>query len=59
VTDANDANPAAHEIADPEPTTPKRLSLNAAVRRRRRDEAFFLRITAAIAQNERALQKLT
>ncbi len=39
------------------PDTP-RPTLNSAVRRRRADRAFFLRLAGAIRQNERALQRL-
>jgi hypothetical protein len=34
------------------------ISLNTAVHRRRADQAFFLRLAGAIAQNERALMRL-
>jgi hypothetical protein len=35
-----------------------RLTLNAAVRRRRADRAFYLRLAGAIRQNERAVERL-
>lgn len=35
-----------------------RLTLNAAVRRRRGDRAFYLRLAGAIRQNERAVERL-
>jgi hypothetical protein len=35
-----------------------RPTLNAAVRRRRTDRAFYIRIAGAIRQNERALERL-
>jgi hypothetical protein len=35
-----------------------RPTLNAAVRRRRADRAFYIRIAGAIRQNERALERL-
>jgi hypothetical protein len=38
-------------------TTPP--SLDTAVRRRRTDQAFFLRLGRAIAQNERVIQRLS
>ncbi len=34
-------------------------SLDTAVRRRRADQAFFLRLGRAIAQNERVIQRLS
>jgi hypothetical protein len=37
---------------------PKRPTLNAAVRRRRTDRAFYIRLAGAIRQNERALERL-
>jgi hypothetical protein len=43
--------------ANPGPDTP-RPTLNSAVRRRRADRAFYLRLAGAIRQNERALQRL-
>jgi hypothetical protein len=36
----------------------KRPTLNASVRRRRADRAFYLRLAGAIRQNERALDRL-
>jgi hypothetical protein len=41
--------------ATPEPVRP---SLTTQVRRRRADQAFFLRLRDAIAQNHRALERL-
>jgi hypothetical protein len=35
-----------------------RLTLTAAVRRRRADRAFYLRLAGAIRQNERAVERL-
>jgi hypothetical protein len=35
-----------------------RPTLNSAVRRRRADRAFYIRLAGAIRQNERALQRL-
>jgi hypothetical protein len=37
---------------------PRRPTLNTAVRRRRADRAFYLRLAGAIRQNERALERL-
>ena len=36
----------------------RRPTLNAAVRRRRTDRAFYIRLAGAISQNERALERL-
>lgn len=36
----------------------KRPTLNSAVRRRRADRAFYIRLAGAIRQNERALERL-
>jgi hypothetical protein len=41
-----------------EPRTPPRPTLNTAVRRRRADRAFYLRLAGAIRQNARALERL-
>ncbi len=38
--------------------SPKRPTLNASVRRRRADRAFYIRLAGAIRQNERALERL-
>ncbi len=38
--------------------TPKRPTLNASVRRRRADRAFYIRLAGAMRQNERALERL-
>jgi hypothetical protein len=43
------------EWATPEPARP---SLTSQVRRRRSDQAFFLRLRDAIQQNHRALERL-
>jgi hypothetical protein len=37
---------------------PRRQTLNASVRRRRADRAFYLRLAGAMRQNERALERL-
>ncbi len=37
---------------------PVRPTLNSAVRRRRADRAFSIRLTGAIRQNERAIERL-
>lgn len=37
---------------------PGRLTLNAAVRRRRADRAFYIRLAGALRQQERALERL-
>jgi hypothetical protein len=42
----------------PEPPRKKRPTLNAAVRRRRADRAFYIRLAGAIRQNEHALERL-
>ncbi len=36
----------------------RRPTLNASVRRRRADRAFFIRLAGAIRQNERAIERL-
>jgi hypothetical protein len=46
------------EPATEDGTSSKRPTLNAAVVRRRADQAFFLRIRDAMAQNRRALERL-
>ncbi len=38
--------------------TPKRPTLNASVRRRRADRAFYIRLAGTMRQNERALERL-
>ncbi len=40
------------------PAAPGRPTLDSAVRRRRADRAFYLRLAGAIRQNERALERL-
>ena len=40
------------------PEVQKRPTLNSAVRRRRADRAFYIRLAGAIRQNERALERL-
>ena len=42
----------------PSREAPRRLTLNAAVRRRRADRAFYLRLAGAIRQNACALERL-
>jgi len=37
---------------------PRRPTLNGAVRRRRADRAFYIRLAGIIRQNERALERL-
>jgi hypothetical protein len=44
-------------VSEDTPTPPP--SLDTAVRRRRADQSFFLRIAAAIQQNERAVERLS
>ena len=46
--------------AQPDPAAPERTrpSLTSQVRRRRADQAFFLRLRDAIQQNHRALERL-
>jgi hypothetical protein len=44
--------------AEDQEDQPPPLLLDTAVRRRRADEAFFLRIGRAIAQNVRAVERL-
>jgi hypothetical protein len=41
-----------------EPSEGRRPTLNAAVRRRRADQDFYLRLRDAMAQNQRALERL-
>jgi hypothetical protein len=49
------------DVTDPDATPAKApaSTLNAAVRRRRADQSFFVRISKAIAQNHRALERLS
>jgi hypothetical protein len=47
------------EYKDENDSADSNLPLDTAVRRRRTDESFFLRIAAAIAQNERAVERLS
>ncbi len=51
------------DITSEPPTAPRpsedRPSLTAAVRRRRADQQFFLRLRDAIVQNHKALERLT
>jgi hypothetical protein len=54
VTDAA----AAHTDAETTDRPPVRPTLTAAVRRRRADQAFFLRLAGTIAQNQQALDRL-
>jgi hypothetical protein len=48
----------AEETGAEEPVATKRPTLNAAVIRRRADQAFFLRLRDTIVQNHRALERL-
>jgi len=48
-----------HEAGNGRGPVPGQPSLNAAVRRRRTDREFFLRVRDAIAQNHRALERLS
>ena len=41
-----------------DPSAARRPTLNSESRRRRADRAFYLRLAAAIRQNERALERL-
>ncbi len=52
------AEPAASPFTEPRTGPRGRPTLNSAVRRRRADRAFFLRLAGAIRQNERALDRL-
>lgn len=49
---AESGAPVADRVAAP------RQTLNGAVRRRRADRAFYIRLAGAIRQNERALERL-
>ena len=44
--------------AAPAPGAKQRVTLNEAVRRRRADRAFYIRLAGAIRQNDRALERL-
>jgi hypothetical protein len=46
------------ENRDPAPGSGRRPTLDTAVRRRRADRAFSLRLATALRQNERALERL-
>jgi hypothetical protein len=50
--------PAPEPQPDPTATVRARPSLTSQVRRRRADQAFFLRLRDAIQQNHRALERL-
>ena len=43
---------------EPRGEVPKQPTLNASVRRRRADRAFYIRLAGAIRQNEQALERL-
>ena len=47
-----------HSTQPTRPTRPTPPSLTSQVRRRRSDQAFFLRLRDAIQQNHRALERL-
>jgi hypothetical protein len=49
--------PAPEPQSDPTATVRSRPSLTSQVRRRRADQAFFLRLRDAIQQNHRALER--
>ena len=58
-----DPNGSPSEAGAPSPTAPHtgprgRPTLNSAVKRRRADRAFYIRLAGAIRQNERALERL-
>ena len=56
-----DARPEPDEVpgaGDPAREAPRRPTLNAAVRRRRADRAFYLRLAGAIRQNACAVERL-
>ena len=46
------------DAGDPAREAPRRPTLNAAVRRRRADRAFYLRLAGAIRQNACAVERL-
>ncbi len=50
--------PAAARQRAGEVTSRRRPTLNASVRRRRADRAFFIRLAGAIRQNQRAIERL-
>jgi hypothetical protein len=52
------AEPGAGDDPDAGTGQRKRPTLNASVRRRRSDRAFYIRLAGAIRQNERALERL-
>jgi hypothetical protein len=45
-------------LVQPRGDVPNQPTLNASVRRRRTDRAFYIRLAGAIRQNERALERL-
>jgi len=47
-----------HTPLQPGAGPPVRLTLDASVRRRRADRAFYIRLAGSIRQNERALERL-
>ena len=58
-----DASSPENDRGDPAPqrvgaAPPARPTLDASVRRRRADRAFYIRLAGAIRQNERALERL-
>jgi len=58
-----DASSPEHDRRDPAPRRagagpPARPTLDASVRRRRADRAFYIRLAGAIRQNEGALERL-
>jgi hypothetical protein len=60
-----DGDPRRHRAPGSEPEPPsteagakKRPTLNAAVRRRRADRAFYIRLAGVMQQNARALERL-
>ena len=61
MTDESDAADQRQPQTQPQPrppTTASRPTLDTAVRRRRADQAFFIRLSQAIGQNQRALERL-
>ena len=48
----------AEDRTPPSPPAEPPVLLDTAVRRRRADQAFFVRIAQAMAQNERAVERL-
>ena len=54
----SDGAPADATLPEPDVDHAPPSSLNTAVHRRRADQAFFLRLAGAMAQNGRALERL-